>query len=92
MKSCMCLNNIMLCRRLGEATRVVMSGLKYVWWMALTATVVVFPVCLAMQATMRFDVSFSRRCWYGKGLKLSRCSAKSVGLFLSCVSAFCIGF
>jgi len=31
--------------------------------MAFAAIVVVLPVCLPMQATMRFDVSVSRRSW-----------------------------
>lgn len=60
--------------------------------MAFAAMVVVFPVCLPMQATMRFDLSFSKCCWYGYGLKFSSSSAKSVGFsasfFRACFNVF----
>jgi len=47
--------------------------------MAFEAMVVVLPVWRPMQATMRFDLSFSSFCWYVKGVKLRRSSAKRVG-------------
>ena len=54
-------NIIMLWRSDGEMIRVVASLCEYAKCIALVAIVVVFPVCLPMQATMRLDGSF-RSC------------------------------
>ena len=86
-------NIIMLCLSEGVIMRVVVFGFVYAWCIAFAAMVVVLPVCLPMQATMRFDLSFRRFCWYVNGLKFRRSCAKSVGFSFSCVSAsvwFCI--
>jgi hypothetical protein len=58
-------NIIMLWRSDGLIMSVVVFGCVYAKCIAFAAMVVVLPVCLAMQAMMRFDWSFSKRCWYG---------------------------
>jgi hypothetical protein len=56
-------NIIMLCLSDGLIISVVVFGFVYAKCIAFVAIVVVLPVCLAMQAMMRFDWSLSRRCW-----------------------------
>ena len=51
--------------------------------MTLRAIVVVFPVCLAQQATIRFLVQLSSVAWYGNRLKPMMASVNSVGSFRS---------
>ena len=51
--------------------------------MTLRAMVVVFPVCLAQQATMRLLVQLSNVAWYGNKLNPIMASVNSVGSFRS---------
>ena len=51
------------------------------------AMVVVFPVCLPMQAIMRFAGSFRSFCWYSKGVKWRTVFAKKGGFCFICSSA-----
>ena len=60
--------------------------------MAFVAMVVVFPVCLPMQAIMRFAGSFRSFSWYVKGLKFRIVWANKEGFSASCCRASAVIF
>ena len=60
--------------------------------MAFVAMVVVLPVCLPMQATIRCEVSLRSFSWYGKGLKLRIFWANNEGFCFRRLSVGWFGF
>jgi len=77
-------NIIMLCLKPRLTIRVVVLGFVKAKWITLTAIAVVFPVCLAQQATIRLFLQLNSSDWYGKSSRPRIASANSTGLLRSC--------